>query len=109
LIDGPLVAQLECLRLRGTFLYDTGPEALARCERLSTLTHLDLVDNIIGERGLRAIAGSPYLSPLTVLDLRWNHCENAEGVEIGVCSPETRRLLEARFGSRVLLDGNADD
>jgi uncharacterized protein (TIGR02996 family) len=108
LTDGTLVKQLEFLSLRGTFLNDDGAETLADCKRLRSLTHLDLAVNTIGDRGLLALAASKNLPQLTTLDLRHNLYDTEDGVEVKGCTPDTRRVLEARFGAGVLIDGRLD-
>jgi uncharacterized protein (TIGR02996 family) len=108
LLAGSLVSQLETLRLCGTFFDGAGAAALAGCPALRSLTHLDLSGNCIDDQGLRALVESPYLTRLVVLDLRENRCETEEGDDIRGCQPETRRLLEARFGSGLLIDGDVE-
>jgi uncharacterized protein (TIGR02996 family) len=108
LTTGGLIGQLESLSLRGTFIEDDGAQTLARCERLHALTSLDLAVNMIGDRGLRALAASPHLSRLKVLDLRHNLYDTDAGIQAKGCTPETRRILVARFGERILIDGRLD-
>jgi uncharacterized protein (TIGR02996 family) len=104
-----LIGQLETLRLRSTDVNDESAQVLARCTRARSLRHLDLSGNSIGEDGLRALATSRALSALTTLDHRGNLYDTEDGVAVrGGCTPEIRQLLEARFGSGVLLDGQAE-
>jgi hypothetical protein len=63
---------------------------------------------MIGDRGLLALASSKNLPRLTTLDLRHNLYDTDEGVKVNGCTPETRRILEARFGKGVLIDGRLD-
>jgi uncharacterized protein (TIGR02996 family) len=107
LTKGKLMGQLETLRLRYTDVTDEGARHLARCKRAGNLRHLDLSGNTIGESVLRSLAASRTLTALTTLDLREITTDD-ESAERKGCSPETRRLLEARFGSGLLLDGKAD-
>ncbi|AMV23654.1 Leucine Rich repeats (2 copies) [Gemmata sp. SH-PL17] len=109
LTEGNLIGQLESLRLRCTDIDDSGAEVLARCERFSSLTHLDLSANRIGDRGLRALAASKNLPRLTTLDLRQNFYDTESGVELKGCTPETRRILENRFGAGALIDGRLQE
>ncbi|VTR91941.1 leucine-rich repeat-containing protein typical subtype : Repeat-companion domain protein OS=Isosphaera pallida (strain ATCC 43644 / DSM 9630 / IS1B) GN=Isop_0537 PE=4 SV=1: LRR_6: LRR_6: LRR_6 [Gemmata massiliana] len=109
LTEGDLIGQLESLKLRCTDIDDSGAEVLARCERLRSLTHLDLTANRIGDRGLRALATSRNLPRLTTLDLRHNLYDTEGGVEIRGCTPETRQILEDRFGAGVLIDGRLEE
>lgn len=108
LTTGKLVGQLETLRLRSTDVTDEGAQILARCKRARSLRHLDLSGNSIGEAGLRALTRSKTLSAITTLDLRENQYDTEDGVAITGCTSETRHLLEARFGTGLLLDGKAD-
>jgi uncharacterized protein (TIGR02996 family) len=108
LTKGHLIGQLETLRLRSTDVTDGGAQTIARCKRAKSLRHLDLSGNSIGEDGLRALAASRTLSALAILDLRDNRYDTESGEEVQGCSLEMRRLLEARFGPGLLLDGRAD-
>lgn len=108
LLKGSLVARLESLWLRSTFLGDGGAEALARSKRFRSLRHLNLSGNSIGERGLRALVASPHIQSDTLLDLRENRYDPDDGPEVVGCTSEVRQLLEARFGDRMLLDGKAE-
>jgi hypothetical protein len=107
LAKGKLIGQLETLRLQSTDVTDECARTLARCKRVRSLRHLDLSGNSIGEGALRALASSRTLSELITLDLRENDCEAEDGTSAKGCPPETRQLLEARFGPGVLLDGKA--
>ncbi|QJW99786.1 TIGR02996 domain-containing protein [Frigoriglobus tundricola] len=107
LTKGPLIGQLETLKLRSTDVTDECAQILARCKRARSLRQIDLSGNSIGEDGLRAIATSRALSALATLDLRENDYDAEGGGQVKDCPPETRHLLETRFGSGVLLDGKA--
>ena len=108
LTKGKLIAQLETLRLRSADVTDECVRILARCKRAASLRHLDLSGNSISQDALRSLAGSRNLTALTTLDLRENDY-NADGTgRVSDCPSETKQLLEARFGSGLLLDGKAD-
>ncbi len=108
LLKGRLVERLESLWLRSTFLGDDGVEALSRSKRVRALRHLNLSGNGIGERGLRALASSQNLKSLEILDLRYNRYDSEAGPEVIGCTAEVRELLEERFGSGLLLDGDPE-
>jgi hypothetical protein len=57
---------------------------------------------------LRALASSKNLLRLTTLDLRHNSYDD-DNVEARGCPPELRRILEARFGEGVLIDGSLNE
>ncbi len=82
--------------LRGAALGDAGVRALAGHPWLGLLTALDLWDNDITAAGLLALARSPYLANLTFIDLR----ENRLGEEDGIVLDRFDRLLrlESLFG-----------
>jgi uncharacterized protein (TIGR02996 family) len=103
-----LIGQLETLRLASTDCTDECAQTLAQCKRASSLRHLDLSRNSIGEVGLRALATSRKLSSLVTLDLRGNRYESEQGEDIEGCPQDIRQLLEDRFGSGLLLDGKPD-
>lgn len=108
LTGGPLVAQLDHLALRDTFLTGAAVANLVRTPTVAKLRHLDLGGNWIGPDGFLALAESPHLAALKVLDLRG--CQDdgvAEGDEDRVPQDLIDRL-KARFGDRVLLDGEPD-
>jgi uncharacterized protein (TIGR02996 family) len=108
LLNGPLIGQLETLRLRSTDVTDGCALALARCKRTGALRHLDVSGNSLSERSLRALANSPHLSGLTTLDLRENDYDYEGGSQLRECPPELRTLLQARFGTGLILEGKAD-
>jgi uncharacterized protein (TIGR02996 family) len=107
LLKGRLVERLESLWLRSTFLEDVGVEMLANSKRVRGLHHLNLSGNVIGEAGFRALATSPNLGSLTVLDLRNNNYD-FDGPDTTGWVQNARRLLQDRFGSAVLLDGEPE-
>ena len=72
LFDSPHLANLDSLSLWRTKLTDDDAIAIANCEPLSRATWLDLRDNEITLRGVRAMAESPYMQNKIVLDLRGN-------------------------------------
>jgi hypothetical protein len=107
LLKGRLVERLESLCLRSTFLEDAGIELLAKSKRVRAIRHLNLSGNNIGARGLRAIATSRNLASLVALDLRQNRYDSEDGSEVIGCDSDMRQQLEARFGTGLLLDGDA--
>jgi len=107
LLKGPLIGQLETLRLRSTDVTERCAMALARCQRAGALRQLDVSGNSLSARSLRAIANAPHLSKLVTLDLRENDYDS-EGNQVRDCPPELKKVLEARFGSGLILDGKAD-
>jgi hypothetical protein len=48
------------------------------------------------------------LAALTTLDLRANYYDTEGESQANECPREMRQRLEARFGSGLLLDGDAD-
>lgn len=72
LFDSPELAKLDSLSLWRTGLTDDDAIAIAKCEPLSRATWLDLRDNQITLKGVRALAESPYMHNKIVLDLRGN-------------------------------------
>jgi uncharacterized protein (TIGR02996 family) len=70
LIGWPLLSGLSCLRLGGTALTGDAVRLLARSPAVASLRVLDLdPNNYIRERGILALAESPYLSNLESLTL----------------------------------------
>lgn len=82
LFDSPCLAKLDSLSSWATRpkLGDDDAIAIADCEALSRVTWLDLRDNSIGDRGVRALAASPYMANKVVLDLRGNPADPGEYV-----------------------------
>ncbi len=78
LFASPYLARLDSLNLSRTQLTDDDAVAIANCEALSRATWLDLRDNQIGERGVRALAESPFMANKIVLDLRGNPADPGE-------------------------------
>jgi uncharacterized protein (TIGR02996 family) len=98
LLNWPQLGKIKSLRLVSTGLTDEGLEALARCPRVSNLESLDLMHNSLRDKStIETLANSPFLKDIKKLNL-W-------GVTIGgrQISPETREILESRFGNRVTL------
>ncbi|MBP3960336.1 TIGR02996 domain-containing protein [Gemmata sp. G18] len=108
LLKGRLVKRLESLWLRSTLLASTGVELLVSSKQLNSVRHLNLSGNCISPRGLQILASSPNLQSLSVLDLRENRYDDDDGPEFTNCPPETRQLLETRFGNGLLLDGEQE-
>lgn len=68
----PFLSRLDSLSFSMSQLDDDDAVAIANCEALSRATWLDLSRNRIGERGVRALAESPFMDNKIVLDLRGN-------------------------------------
>ncbi|MGL4550819.1 MAG: TIGR02996 domain-containing protein [Gemmataceae bacterium] len=88
---------LARLHLAGCQLGDAGAELIASTNAARPLRHLDLSRNGISARGAVALATTPLLDGLELLDLRYNPIP-----------PGHRRRLRDRFDHddcRLLLDG----
>jgi uncharacterized protein (TIGR02996 family) len=108
LFASPLLAKLDSLSLWRTKLDDDDAIAIAQCQPLSRATWLDLRDNNISERGVRALAESPYMQNKVVLDLRGNPCDpgeeasyDSQGTVADAGLPEVARRIERELGRRV--------
>jgi hypothetical protein len=104
-----------------TAMDDSGVEALVKWPHLHKLRSLGLGATGLTAAGLRALANSPQLSSLEMLDLSHNRMEDGSGVEALATSPHlkdiqalnlwdvspisqsTRDKLLERFGKRVNL------
>jgi uncharacterized protein (TIGR02996 family) len=62
------LAQLDSIGLVGVGLDDDGVAALAACPRLARCVYLDLSANPLGPRAFEAIAASPHLRQLLVVE-----------------------------------------
>lgn len=89
---------LRVLNLSYNSVSHVGAKTIAEAANLSSLWHLNLHDNFVGDDGLIALAQSPYLSQLVELDLEqdvWNYHRSNYGMR----AAET--LAEARVFSRL--------
>jgi uncharacterized protein (TIGR02996 family) len=81
LADNKHLRRLRSLNLKENQLESRHLRALLVSEHLTSLTDLDLSYNRIGDSGIRALAGSPLLSRLEYLNLRGNDI-GANGVRV---------------------------
>jgi uncharacterized protein (TIGR02996 family) len=93
---------LRALFLRGVGVLDAGAEAIASTPWMARVKVLDLSRNTIGDRGLRVLLESPLLAGIERLDLR-NNLDREAFEDSQPIRPATRRLAKQRFGERVLL------
>lgn len=75
LLRSPHVSRMVSLSLAGLGLDDEAAADLARAEQLRSLRWLSLAHNRIGRPGVDALAESPVLAGLSVLDLTGNPCD----------------------------------
>ena len=73
---------LENLNLAGNAITDSGAEALAQSELLSTLKKLVLTQNIVGLQGVEAIRNSKFWNGKTKLYLRSNNLHRNERIAL---------------------------
>jgi uncharacterized protein (TIGR02996 family) len=92
LFASPYLARLTTLDLHGSQASDATAADLAD-GRFPDSAELRLSSNAIGNRGARALANSPHLSHLRLLDLRGNPINDRS----------TRTALRRRFGSALKL------
>jgi uncharacterized protein (TIGR02996 family) len=129
--DGPLAGQLEHLDLRDSHLGNVGVEQLAGSSRLmGGLTALRLGGAVLANRGVEALAASPFLGKLRCLDigggaisdgglatlaasgllarLRWlSLLENQSGTPVGYRT--LARVVAGVPGLRLELGGHLDE
>lgn len=108
LFDSPFLAKLDSLSLWRTKLTDDDAIAMAKCAALGRVTWLDLRENQIGEKGVRALAESPYMQNKVVVMLGGNPCNPAEEVSydsMGTVAdsglPDVALRIESDLGRRV--------
>jgi uncharacterized protein (TIGR02996 family) len=92
LFASPHLARLTALDLHGSRADDTVAANLAN-GRFPDLAELRLSSNALGNRGAQALANSPHLSHLRLLDLRGNPINDRT----------VRTALRRRFGSALKL------
>jgi hypothetical protein len=66
-MNAPWLESLRSVRLSSNRLGTPAAQAIARCQKLSNLKHLDLSGNSIAGTGLKALAGSAHLRNLSTL------------------------------------------
>jgi hypothetical protein len=97
LLTSPRLKQLRALRLEKTRGGDTLAEgtfrALLRTDHCKHLTELDLMDQQLGDRHIKALAGWPCLAKVQRLDLTGNEFTEA-GAKALARSPYLRNLAE---------------
>jgi uncharacterized protein (TIGR02996 family) len=93
LFASPHLGQLRILDLHGNYARDAGAADLAD-GRFPDLMELWLGSNGIGDAGAAALAATPHLARLRVLDLRNNP---------DVDDPAVRHALRRRFGAALKL------
>ncbi|MCY2967977.1 MAG: TIGR02996 domain-containing protein [Planctomycetota bacterium] len=65
-LASPHCPRLRSLQLNTCQLGPRGAKALADCPQLTSLVHLCLLDNYIGDEGMAALAASPYMAALRI-------------------------------------------
>lgn len=116
LLRSPHLARLTSLLLQRLDLDDEDARAIASAEALRTLRWLSLARNRIGRPGVEALAASPWLAQLPVLDLFDNPCDpipkpaahDLDGRVTAIDRPMIANELEARYGRRPWLDNPED-
>ncbi len=116
LLGSPHLARLTSLSLTRLGLDDEDARAIARAEAMRTLRWLALGGNKIGRPGVEALAASPWLANLPVLDLTKNPCDptprpagrDLDGRVTAIDRPMVANELEARYGRRPWLDNPED-
>jgi len=100
------ISRVRSLGLPGAGLDDDGAVALAASPHLGRLAWLDLRDNRIGERGMRALAASAALRAIPVVLLGGNPADPSEQLSLdwdgSIASswlPDLGRELEAAHGT----------
>jgi uncharacterized protein (TIGR02996 family) len=109
LFAAPGFARLDSLSLRGARLDDDDAIALAQCEGLRRCTWLDLSDNKIGERGLRALVDSPIMANKVEIVMRgnpWDPVDRAsldwDGSIADVIRSTAGDMMEEKLGRKVV-------
>lgn len=111
LLRSPHLARLSSLALEDLDLDDEDARAIARAEGLRTLRYLALGNNRIGRAGVEALAASPWLARLDVLDLSNNPCDpiprpggrDLDGRVTAIDRPALANELVSRYGARPWL------
>ncbi len=84
--------RFETLRLPHCRIQASGVAALANSPMMDSVKVLDLAENTIGKRGTDALVNSPHLGNLERLELT--------DLRVGL---EERKALKARFGSKLVI------
>jgi uncharacterized protein (TIGR02996 family) len=116
LLRSPHLARLTSLGLDNLGLTDDDARAIAGAETLRALRYLSLSFNKIGRPGVEALAASPWLASLAVLDLTKNPCDpipkpaghDVDGRVTAIDRPMIANELVARHGERPWL-ANPED
>jgi uncharacterized protein (TIGR02996 family) len=116
LLRSPHLARLSSLALEKLDLDDGDAKAIASAEALRTLRYLSLASNRIGPAGVEALAASPWLARLDVLDLSNNPCDpvprpaahDVDGRVTAVERPALANVLVSRYGPRPWLANPAN-
>ncbi|HST83774.1 MAG TPA: TIGR02996 domain-containing protein, partial [Kineosporiaceae bacterium] len=111
LLSAPYLDRLVSLGLDGWGLDDDDARALADAAGLRHLSWLGLGRNGIGQAGVDALAASPWLADLDVLDLSLNPCDptpkpggyDLDGRAVAIDRPTLADELVARHGPRPWL------
>ena len=113
LFQSPLLARIRTLSLRKVQFGDDEARLLAASRHLGKLCWLDLGANRIGQAGLEALAASPNLPDLRVLEFADNVASDPtpqvgetdidSGDVTWLTITPAARELEARFGERAWL------
>lgn len=116
LLRSPHLARLSSLALERLALDDSDAQVIAKAEALRGLRWLSLANNRIGKPGVEALAASPWLANLPVLDLSNNPCDpiprpaahDLDGRVTAIERPPLANELVARYGARPWL-ANPED
>lgn len=116
LLRSPHLARLSSLALASLGLDDGDARTIARADALRTLHYLSLAHNKIGEAGVEALAASPFLARLDVLDLTNNPCDpvprpaarDLDGTVTAIERPALANVLVSRYGERPWLANPAN-
>ena len=116
LLRSPHLGRLTSLSLDRLDLGDEEARAIAGAEAMRTLRWLSLAKNKIGRAGVDALAASPWLASLAVLDLTKNPCDpipkpgghDLDGRVTAIDRPALANELVARHGARPWL-ANPED
>ncbi len=104
------LTRLHTFRIRSCGLADHGVAELARSSLFGRMTarssSLDLRENLIGDEGIAALAGSPHLARLSSLDLSKNLIAD-RGLWLLANSPNLPKLRRLAIRSNYLKDDGA--
>lgn len=111
LLRSPYLARLASMALHRLDLGDEEAKAIAKAEGMRSLHWLSLARNKIGTEGVEALAASPWLARLDVLDLSFNPCDpipkpggrDLDGSVTAFDRPAFANVLVSRYGRRPWL------